>query len=31
MPHGYLKGDFIGNLAVGIHLLLAFVVLVDGP
>lgn len=31
MPHGYIEGDLIGNLAVGIHLLLALVVLVGGP
>jgi hypothetical protein len=31
MPHGYIEGDFIGNLAVGVHLLLALVVLVGGP
>jgi uncharacterized membrane protein len=31
MPHGYVDGDFVGNLAVGIHLLLAFIVLVAGP
>lgn len=31
MPHGYIEGDVIGNIAVGMHLLLAFVVLVGGP
>ncbi|GAA6205812.1 DUF2306 domain-containing protein [Thalassotalea sp. SU-HH00458] len=31
MPHGYVEGDFVGNLAVGVHLLLAFIVLVAGP
>jgi hypothetical protein len=31
MPHGYVEGDVIGNIAVGIHLLLAFIVLVGGP
>jgi hypothetical protein len=31
MPHGYVEGDFMGNLAVGVHLLLAFIVLVGGP
>ncbi|WP_218638760.1 DUF2306 domain-containing protein [Shewanella sp. UCD-KL12] len=31
MPHGYVAGDSIGNFAVGMHLLLALVVLVGGP
>jgi len=31
MPHGYVEGDVLGNIAVGIHLLLALVVLVGGP
>jgi len=31
MPHGYVEGDIIGNIAVGLHLLLALVVLVGGP
>jgi uncharacterized membrane protein len=31
MPHGYIAGDTIGNLAVGIHLFLALVVLIGGP
>ncbi len=31
MPHGYIEGDLIGNIAVGIHLLLALVVLIGGP
>ncbi len=31
MPHGYIAGDTIGNIAVGVHLLLALVVLIGGP
>ncbi len=31
MPHGYVPGDTIGNIAVGMHLLLALVVLIGGP
>jgi len=31
MPHGYIAGDTIGNLAVGAHLFLALVVLIGGP
>ncbi|WOH38796.1 DUF2306 domain-containing protein [Thalassotalea fonticola] len=31
MPHGYIAGDTIGNIAVGMHLLLALVVLIGGP
>ncbi|RTR27192.1 DUF2306 domain-containing protein [Shewanella atlantica] len=31
MPHGYVAGDTIGNLAVGMHLFLALVVLIGGP
>lgn len=31
MPHGYVEGDIIGNIAVGIHLLLAVIVLIGGP
>jgi uncharacterized membrane protein len=31
MPHGYVAGDTIGNLAVGTHLFLAVVVLIGGP
>lgn len=31
MPHGYIPGDTIGNIAVGMHLLLALVVLIGGP
>ena len=29
--HGYVAGDLIGNIAVGVHLFLAFVVTVCGP
>ncbi|NMP16857.1 DUF2306 domain-containing protein [Thalassotalea sp. Y01] len=31
MPHGYIAGDTIGNIAVGTHLLFALVVLIGGP
>ncbi|WNC68736.1 DUF2306 domain-containing protein [Thalassotalea nanhaiensis] len=31
MPHGYIAGDTVGNIAVGMHLLLALVVLIGGP
>ena len=31
MPHGFVAGDTIGNVAVAAHLLLAFVILVAGP
>ncbi|NMP31180.1 DUF2306 domain-containing protein [Thalassotalea sp. M1531] len=31
MPHGYVEGDLIGNLAVAVHLFLALIVLVGGP
>lgn len=31
MPHGLVDGDWIGNAALGFHLLLAFVVTVGGP
>lgn len=31
LPHGYVKGQTMGNLAVGIHLLLAVIVMVGGP
>jgi len=30
MPHGYIPGDTIGNVAAGIHLLLAVVIIVSG-
>ena len=31
MPHGYVPGDIAGNLAIGMHLLLAVVIIVGGP
>ena len=31
MPHGYVPGDTAGNLAIGMHLLLAVVIIVGGP
>lgn len=31
LPHGYVPGEPIGNLAVGIHLLLAVIIFVGGP
>lgn len=31
LPHGYVAGQTIGNLIVGIHLLLAIVILFGGP
>lgn len=31
LPHGYVKGDTIGNVVVGIHLLLAIIIIVGGP
>ena len=31
MPHGYIQGDFAGNLVVGIHLLLAAIIIFCGP
>ena len=31
MPHGFVAGDTIGNVAVAAHLLLAFVILIAGP
>lgn len=31
MPHGYVAGDTIGNVAVAVHLFLAFIILVAGP
>ena len=30
MPHGYVPGDTVGNLAVALHMLSAFVILVGG-
>ncbi len=31
LPNGYVFGDPIGNLVVGIHLLLAVVIIIGGP
>src|SRR6185436_7030222 len=31
LPHGYVAGDFAGNLAVAMHLLLAALILICGP
>ena len=31
LPHGFIPGDSIGNFAVGMHLLLAIVIIVGGP
>lgn len=31
LPHGYVKGDWMGNLVVGAHVLLAAVLVVGGP
>ena len=31
LPHGYIEGETMGNLAVGIHLLFAIVILIGGP
>ncbi|UII79152.1 DUF2306 domain-containing protein [Flagellimonas sp. CMM7] len=31
LPHGYVEGQTMGNLAVAIHLLLAVIVMVGGP
>lgn len=31
LPHGYVTGEPIGNLAVAVHLLLAVVIIVGGP
>lgn len=30
-PHGYVKGDFWGNLLVGVHVMLAIIMVVGGP
>ena len=30
MPHGYVRGDWVGNTAVGLHLLWAFAILATG-
>ena len=31
LPHGYVAGDFWGNLVVGIHVLFAAVIIIGGP
>jgi hypothetical protein len=31
MPHGYVPGDIAGNIAIAVHLFLAFVIIVGGP
>ena len=31
LPHGYVPGDPIGNLVVGIHLLMAAIIMLGGP
>ncbi|MDR6806651.1 hypothetical protein J2Y45_003843 [Dyadobacter sp. BE34] len=31
LPHGYVKGDWAGNLVVGVHVLLAAVLVLGGP
>lgn len=31
LPNGYVSGDSIGNIVVGIHLLLAVIIIVGGP
>lgn len=31
LPHGYVKGDWAGNLVVGVHVLLAAVLVFGGP
>lgn len=31
LPHGYVKGDWMGNLVVGVHVLLAAVMVMGGP
>jgi hypothetical protein len=31
LPHGYVKGDWAGNLLVGVHVMLAIVMVVGGP
>lgn len=31
LPKGYVSGDFFGNLVVGIHLLLAAIIIICGP
>ncbi len=31
LPHGYVAGDMLGNVIVGIHVLLAGIILIGGP
>lgn len=31
LPHGYVKGDWLGNLVVGAHVLLAAILVLGGP
>lgn len=31
LPHGYVEGESMGNIAVGIHLLLAIIIMIGGP
>ncbi len=31
LPHGYVKGDWVGNLVVGIHVLFAAILVFGGP
>lgn len=31
LPHGYVAGDTMGNIVVGIHLLLAAIIIIGGP
>jgi hypothetical protein len=31
MPHGFISGDLAGNLVVGVHLLLAAIIIICGP
>ncbi|PSL31272.1 DUF2306 domain-containing protein [Dyadobacter jiangsuensis] len=31
LPHGYVKGDWMGNLVVGLHVLLAAILVLGGP
>ncbi|WP_293688230.1 DUF2306 domain-containing protein [Spirosoma sp. 48-14] len=31
LPHGYVTGDWLGNLVVGIHVLLASILVIGGP
>ena len=31
LPKGYISGDFVGNLVVGVHLILAAIIIICGP